>query len=252
MKLFLFNILLLLFSLTTIYAEDWKAQLKAANTAYGEGKYQEAVDAYKAIEAAGYTSTTLHFNLGNAYYQLEKTAPAILQYERALRLSPNDEAVQSNLKLATERITQKTDTYPILFYKRWWLNTIHAFSAGMWSFWALLLIWGAFSLAVLFTINKVAQTKKRLFASSIFAFGLAILSLVFAYNKYQLEQNQQTAIVFVPDTDLQAGPSTSSKLVTSLAEGIKVKVVDQVDDWTKIILTDDRSGWVNSGSLTKI
>lgn len=42
----------------------------------------------------------LYYNLGNAYYKLNKIAPAIYNYEKALLLNPNDVASKNNLRFA--------------------------------------------------------------------------------------------------------------------------------------------------------
>mgnify|MGYP003853786325 FL=1 len=69
------------------------------NSLYQKGKYQEAINAYETELSAKKQSAELYFNLGNCYYKLNKVAPSIYNYEKALLLNPDDTEIQNNLKL---------------------------------------------------------------------------------------------------------------------------------------------------------
>ena len=66
--------------------------LKQANTLYSKGNYADAAKVYEKLLAGQGVAPELYFNLGNAYYKSSETGKAILNYERALRLSPTFEA----------------------------------------------------------------------------------------------------------------------------------------------------------------
>ena len=65
---------------------DVKATFEAANAAYADGNYDDAIIGYESI-----LEERMHFeseyNLGNAYYKLGNWGPAILHYERVALLS---------------------------------------------------------------------------------------------------------------------------------------------------------------------
>ena len=69
------------------------------NALYQKGKYQEAIKAYETELFAKNQSAELYFNIGNCYYKLNKVAPSIYNYEKALLLNPDDVEIQNNLKL---------------------------------------------------------------------------------------------------------------------------------------------------------
>ena len=52
----------------------------------------------------GYESWELYYNLGNAFYKNRQIGPAILNYEKARKLAPNNEDVLFNLELANLRV----------------------------------------------------------------------------------------------------------------------------------------------------
>jgi tetratricopeptide (TPR) repeat protein len=72
----------------------------AGNAAYEEERYDDAVAAYQKILGFGVSDPRLLYNLGNAWFRLGRLGPAILSYERALRLDPSDREARDNLELS--------------------------------------------------------------------------------------------------------------------------------------------------------
>ena len=227
-----------------IYANNWTEQLNEANKQYETGKYAEAAILYEDVLANNYESTAVYFNLGNAYYQQQKIAEAILNFERAKRLSPNDDQIEHNLSMAKELISIKIDSYPVLFYKRWSQNVVHLFSSGMWSFLALLAMWLFVASSLFFILKAAGKQKKQALLASITALCCATLFLFFAYNKYTREVRQDEAIVFVETISLKSGPSVASKDLESVAAGTKIVIEDKIEDSVKVILSNEKEGWI--------
>ena len=107
----LFAIFVFLFSNGSI-AQDTTALFEQANQHYNEGAYTEAVKNYKAILATNQHSTELYFNLGNAYYKLNKVAESIYYYEKALQLQPEDPDVLHNIQFAQNMTLDAIETLP--------------------------------------------------------------------------------------------------------------------------------------------
>src|SRR5690606_26947620 len=74
------------------------------NAAYNDGDYETAVTSYETILQAGETSSELYFNLANSYYKLDRVAPSIYFYEKALQLDPNDSDIRNNLSIARNMV----------------------------------------------------------------------------------------------------------------------------------------------------
>jgi tetratricopeptide (TPR) repeat protein len=70
-----------------------------ADSAYVHDEYQKAIDGYETLLKKG-VSAELYYNLGNAYYRTENITKAVLNYERALLLSPSDPDIRFNLQMA--------------------------------------------------------------------------------------------------------------------------------------------------------
>jgi len=82
------------------------------NLLYQNGKYAEAAKAYESVLEANKESVELYFNLGNCYYKLHQTAPAIYNYEKALVLDPADKDVLNNIKFAQKQTIDEIKVVP--------------------------------------------------------------------------------------------------------------------------------------------
>ena len=94
--------------------------LTKGNQLYTSGKYTAAVNTYEAISAKGFESFELYYNLGNALYKSNNITYAILNYERALKLSPGNEDALFNLNMAKRQVVDNIDLLPEPGFLRWW------------------------------------------------------------------------------------------------------------------------------------
>lgn len=76
------------------------AYFRQANDYYRKGQYEQALILYKKLDHLGYSSGSLYYNLGNTYFKLGKKGLAILYYEKARRLIPQDDDLKTNLAIA--------------------------------------------------------------------------------------------------------------------------------------------------------
>ena len=70
------------------------ARITAADGAFNGGSYQEAISGYEAVLAQLPALSNLHFNIGNAYAQMQESDAAIAAYDRALAADPQNQNVQ--------------------------------------------------------------------------------------------------------------------------------------------------------------
>ena len=93
-------IFILLFQFSVGQSTDESSQkvFEIANEMYKKGDYENAIQKYEFIEKSlKQESADLYFNLGNSYYKLNKIAPSIYYYEKALLLKPTDKTIKTNL-----------------------------------------------------------------------------------------------------------------------------------------------------------
>lgn len=236
----------------SVVAQDATAQMDTANEMYKQAKYQEAAVIYEELVKEGFTNTTLHYNLGSTYYRLQRTAPAILHFEKALRHSPNDRIIKENLETARKLIKNEENTFPTLFYIQWWRNIYNLLSSSIWGILTLLAFWGFCFLLYRFLTSTQNAHIRRTFFSMLGVGLLSLLLLILAFNKYSAENDDSQAIIFKEELTLRKGPSTSSDEVIRLSEGIKVEIVNESAEWVKVSLPDDTEGWVKTEDIRRI
>src|SRR3984885_15349263 len=96
------SLLVLLMLASSSACADQPALAAAAHAAAG-GDYRTAVRDYEQIlDQQGFSAPVL-FNLGNAWLRLGNPARALLNYERALVLSPRSAAIAANLAASQRR-----------------------------------------------------------------------------------------------------------------------------------------------------
>jgi len=200
----------------------------------------------------GFESADLYYNLGNACFKTDDLASAILYYEKALKLSPNDEDIVFNLNVANSRITDKIEPLPVMFYKRWWIKLSDLFSTDAWAkiqvvtFLLMLFALGGFLILRRVIVRKVSFWLALLFfIATIFSFGIT-------YQKYTAYQKHTEAIVFTPSLTVKISPTENSVDLFVVHEGTKVKILDQLDGWYEVKIASGSSGWIQNESVKKI
>ncbi|MBK7381314.1 MAG: tetratricopeptide repeat protein [Ignavibacteriales bacterium] len=243
--------LLILFQLPSLSnaAQDVENIFSSANHNYKIGNFEFAVSEYEKLVSQGYEGTSLFYNLGNSYFRLGKLGKAILNYEKALKLSPGDEDVLHNLAFVNLKTVDKIETLPQFFLFQWWENLIGLFTVNGWSYFIL----GIF-LLILICIVVYFFTKKIEFQKASFLTGL-FLSLIFLFTASILainlnrEMNWKFGIVMTTKVIAKTSPDNQSKDNFLIHEGLKVKIEDELEDWYKIKLPDGKIGWVIKGEL---
>lgn len=243
---------LILMLLCAVSFSQNQALFEKGNALYNEGKYAEAIDAYKAILATKNHSAELYFNIANAHYKLNDVAPSIYYYEKALQLSPNDADIKNNLAFARNMTIDAIDTVPEAGFSKLIKSMTNYMSFDGW---ARLAVACSICFVALFLIYYFAYSslRKRLaFIGSIATLSLLFLALVFAFHKFNLDKNDRPAIVFAQEAKVKAEPNLRSEESFILHEGTKVQILDTVKNWKKIKLADGKTGWVSQEDIKSL
>ena len=234
------------------YSQSSDDLFSEANGLYKIEAYNKAIDLYVSIEEQGLESSDLFFNLGNCYYKLNKVAPSIYYYEKALKINPLNNDAKTNLTFAKRMTIDKIDDLPKTFLQRISENIIQKLPYDTW---AIIAIIASFLASILFLVYRYsyATSKKLLyFNSTILSVVVLILSVIFAFKNYDIAQKDRTAIIFAPKTEIKNAPTKGSDDVFELHEGTKVLILDDLDDWKKIKLSDGKIGWLPAEDLKEI
>lgn len=246
------NILLACILLSVLGFAQPETLYQQANEAYQQESYDEAIALYDSILAQGYVSSPVFFNLGNAYFKKGIITHAILNYERALELSPNDEDVQYNLRIANLRITDKVEPIPELFITKWTKAVITMNSSDEWSIRLITLIWLSFAFWALFLFARRSSMKRKSFFTAVGTSVLTIMTIFILLRSRYLEKSRKDAIVFSESVYVKSAPQEQSNDLFILHEGVKISVLDQLSDWYKIKLPDGKVGWLPKHTIEVI
>lgn len=230
-------------------ADSLYKYIQQGNKAYTENEFEKAIMAYETIIQNGYSSAELYYNLGNAYYRTENYKLAILNYERALRLSPDDENIKTNLEFAKNHIQDRIDEIPKLFILKWFENFINLFSADSWSVISISSFILALVLSIVFLFSKTIAFRKTSF---FIGFILIIISGISFYNAYQQDNKiteHDEAIIFSPSVTVKSAPKANGTDLFIIHEGLKVKIIGSTKGWKEIRLSDGKIGWLPEESI---
>lgn len=223
-----------------------------ANEAYRAGKFADAIASYESILNQGLASAELYYNLGNAYYRSNATSKAILSYERALRLQPGDGDIRTNLALTNLRVADHIEPVPELFVYQWtraaasWMSVRSATMLVVFG-WALLFC----SLATMFVVIRVEVIRWLRWSALAGGVCLIAFGLVLGAQMW-VRSAGEYAIVTGPVVTAKSSPDDQSVDAFVIHEGLKVRVSDQLSDWSKIILADGKVGWIKSSQCEQI
>lgn len=233
----------------TVFAQEPDALFEKGNSQYAQGNYQEAVTAYEQVVNLDYESAALYFNLANSYYKLNRVAPSVYYYEKALQLKPNDAAIKNNLSFAQNMTIDAITPLPQNTFKKWNNTLLSLFSIDNWAILTVVLILLA-TLSFIIYYFSVATGRKRVFFTITFvAFFLGLVSLFMAFQAQSNAKNMQYAIIFSAEVGVHAAPNLSSDEVFMLHEGTKTRVTEENGEWLRIVLADGKEGWIPRSDL---
>ncbi|MGG6229456.1 SH3 domain-containing protein [Tenacibaculum sp. SDUM215027] len=245
-------IYLFLFVSTVTLAQNANELFLSANSLYKEGKYEEAIKLYEQIEDENLISSEVYYNLANSYYKLNKIAPTIYNYEKALQLDPLNEDAKNNLIIARRLTLDRIEALPKSVLQKFNKNYLQKFTYNTWAIITIVLSFIASILFLLFYFAYTPNKKRTYFTTSIISFLLLTTSLIITYTQYNQAKKNIEAIIFIEEVPVNNEPTDNSNDIFTLHEGTKVNVLDSVDNWKKIKLADGKIGWVKTEILKEL
>ncbi len=240
---------IILFITSVGHAQPTEQLYKSANEFYKSKQFDKALNNYKKIISQGYRNSEVYYNLGNCYYKLNAVGKSVLAFERALKLSPDDEDIQHNLILAQYKCVDKIQPIQQLAIIKLWYNFISFNTSNGWGIYSMIFVW----LAILAFIISFFTGRNRL--STILTFLFLVSSFVFlslAIYQKKTDQDSINAIVMVQSVNVKSAPDSNSNDIFLIHEGSKLYLLDKVSEWNKIRLEDGKVGWIESGNFEKI
>ena len=222
-----------------VYAVD--TEFQRCNSIYIKGDYAQAVDCYKELEKSSGFNAALLYNLANAYAQSGQVGLAILHYERALRLSPNDADIRGNLDFLRKESglfpPQKNfvDTFTSLL-------TIEA-----WSIISIICM----ALFLVLSIVAIKTNARKGLRNSGMVLTSACL-LIAAFSTWKGYQHYNPSVVISPDNRLLISPFEGATPVGAISEGRLVTPQKTHGIFIYVIDETGKKGWLPASAISPV
>jgi len=223
-----------------------------ANQLYNTAKYQDAIRKYQYVLGQGFESSELYFNLGNAYYKSGNATYAILNFERAKKLSPNDDDIRYNLELARTLIVDNIVSLPEGGFLRWMKQLISSKSINFWGTFSIATFFSFLFLFGLFLLSRTFRVKRLAFWFSIAAISLSAVTFTFGTTMKSKLVNHKSAVITDRSVKVKASPSETGTELFIVHEGVTVQLTEKLGDWVNVSLPDGNKGWIKEESIIRI
>lgn len=222
------------------------------NEAYRKGDFENALTLYSKVKQLGYESCDLHYNMGNAYLNLNQLGHAIWHYEKALLISPNDKDIQNNLSFANARTIDQINQTEVVGFEKLIQGVTSLFHYDTWARLAVVVVFVFIGFFLLYYFSYSTMAKRIYFVvMSVLPFLLVVFIASAWYEKH-LYNSERPAIVFAEQISVKNEPRDQATEAFILHEGTKVFVLEKLEDWRRIKLTDDSEGWIAKSAIKEL
>lgn len=221
-----------------------------ANELFKENKYQEAQQEYEKLLGMGIKSGNLYYNLGNAYFKSGNLGKAIVNFERAQQLIPQDSDLRANIAFA-----ESLREHPISAAEPVWIVRVFKYIAGHFTMDTLTLLLVCIYWVLAITLSTGILFKRIAVLARKFVLALALalcISGCLWLVRFYADYKDVYAVVIDKATDSRFAPSEEATTHFKVYEGTKLIIIREDGAWARIKTLDGKIGWVKENTLEKI
>lgn len=233
-------------------AQQIDEMVENANSLYREQQYQSALTIYDSINSLGYESALLYYNMGNTYYKLKEIPQSILYYEKALKLDPKNEKINQNLSRAKLLTIDRIEEIPEFFLLNSYREFVFLLNSNTWAVISCILFVISLIAFLVFFLSTQTGIRRLGFYLGFVLLLLSAGTLLFANKSYKMFTVHNSAVIMQATVTLKGSPNENSSELYIVHEGTKVFILDSIDEWYEVRLTDGKKGWVRNKSLELI
>jgi len=238
----LFFVALLLFFPFPSHAATPIAQFDQANRLYEQGKFADAATSYQQLIAAGHTSATVYYNLGNAWFKAGQLGRSVAAYRRAQELSPRDPNIRFNLDFARRQVAGSNAPAPGV-----WQRVLGQLTLNEWTVLAAIAFWLSFALLILREWKPAWRRNLRSYTIAAASLATLVIAML-AIAVYQSGAVRE-AVVVTQEAVVRYGPLEDSRVHFQLRNGAEVEIVGRkengsTDAWLQVRDGSNRIGWL--------
>ncbi|MCF7810412.1 DUF3211 domain-containing protein [bacterium] len=243
-------LLTLLFS-HQLFADNQELLFEAGSKAYLDGDWTLALKHWRQIEQAGYQSGDLFYNIGNASYKSGDLGQAILYWEKAAKLIGENDDLTANLKIARSHLIDDIDDTVRLPVWDWFDRLRARFTAGSLAFFGVILSFLTFALLGLRRwLVRSSRKRKQILIVIWCAFVLLIFDLALFTLHARDDVTQAEGIILATEAQILSAPAQGTgKLLFTLHEGTKIRLLRKLEGWYEISAGKEMQGWIKKDAL---
>lgn len=243
------SVCLLIFAISLVSLSSHAVTKANADSSYVNQNYNQAIKDYEEILSKG-VSAELYYNLGNAYYRVDNITRAVLNYERALLLSPGDKDIRFNLQMARSKTIDKIVPETEMFFVTWYRSLINMMSIDGWAWMSLISLGLVIILLLLYLFSGRVGLRKFGFFGGLAFVLMFFVSNIFAYQQKSVLRNRTGAIIISSSVPVKSTPAKNGTDLFILHEGTKVTITDNsLHDWKEIKIADGKEGWIEASQI---
>jgi len=227
--------------------EDQSA-FQQANEAYRQNDFAEAARLYAPLHEKFPQNSVLAFNLGNSLFRAGRLGEAILAFERARLAAPRNRDIRHNLNYVSSLLEYRVEDK-----RNWYIRSGEEVLSYFREREVYLLLLGGYFLlmaAWIFSLYFRRGEPWGWFRKSLLAMTAVFMVLAIAKNVET--RVMRDAIVVAREAEVHFGPSLDSQVAFRLGQGLKANVIDSRQDWSRILLVNMESGWVQNKDIAEV
>jgi tetratricopeptide (TPR) repeat protein len=246
------RLILAFLTLAVLLKASPEQDLKGANALYKKGDFPGAAQAYRGILSSGVEDWRVYFNLGNASYKQKDFGRAVLNFEKALKLNPQDARLRGNLDFVRLQLKDRFQedaqgaTARLLNSLFNILSTEETAASFLGIFLLLQILWTVYLLRK----DPGLRTAVTL-ASSVLLALLLILGPLLAVKLYRAH-GVDYGVLLAPTVTAKSAPQADATNLFVAHEGTKLRLFEQVEGWRRVALPNGLTGFVPLESFEKI
>ena len=243
-----FSILLaataLCLALAPVAQADADAAFAKANADFAAANFPAAIAGYESLVKDRQWNASLFYNLGNAYFRAGDRGRAILNYERALALDPNQPEARANLQLVRDQ-ARALELAP-----GWVEEHLGFLTPTQYAWLGAVAFWGA---AAIFCGLYLARRRPVVWIFALLLSGTVAAGAVFALYQFETGRaGRDLAIITSKNVQARLATAESAGTVLVLPPGSEIKILSTRGDWLYAGLPNDLQGWIPARSAERV
>lgn len=245
-------ILLLCMAVFGYTSNGYATTKQEADDAYSKGNYVFAIKAYEQMVKEE-PSAENYYNLGNAYFRSENITKALIAYNKASLISPADEDIKHNLRIARNRTIDKMQPRQNTFIVAGWQSLVNTFNTNTWAYLSLFSLIVVVLLTLTYIFAEAVWLRQLGFFGGILLLFVFIISNICAYSQYSAITANDGAIIITDACEVKKTPEKKAVNETVIHEGTHLRIVDEsIKGWYEVVLDDGSEGWIENSAVERI